>query len=81
MAKKYIVVLLTFCCCDKTLTKNSLGRRKMFIHLTIPSDSPSLKEVRAGTQAVVEAGTMKTLLTSLFTMHGLLSLLFYIIQD
>jgi hypothetical protein len=53
----------------------------MFIHLTIPSDSPSLKEVRAGTQAVVEAGTMKTLLTSLFTMHGLLSLLFYIIQD
>ena len=53
--------------------------KKGFIHFTFPSDSHSLKEVRAGTQAEAKAGTMKKLLTGLLTMYGSLSLLSHII--
>lgn len=37
------------CCYDETLTKSNLGR-KGFVWLTHPIHSPSLREVRAGTQ-------------------------------
>lgn len=46
--------LVLFCCYDETVTKSSLGRRET-IWLILSGHSPSLREVRAET----EAETMK----------------------
>jgi hypothetical protein len=42
-------------CCDKApQTKSSWGGKDLFVWLTVPHHSPSLKEVRAGTQTEQE---------------------------
>lgn len=48
----FFCIFSPFCWCDKILAKSNLWR-KMFIlshHLTLPSDSPPLREAKAGIQ-------------------------------
>lgn len=53
-----ISVLVTFCWCDKTLTKTN-SRRKEIIWLTHPDHKPSLWEVGGGAQAEAKVETME----------------------
>lgn len=45
-------VFFPFCWCDKILAKSNLGRKELILshHLTLPSDSPSSREAKAGIQ-------------------------------
>jgi hypothetical protein len=53
----FVIVLVTFYSCDKTLAKNNLGRKGL-IWLTFLHHHPSLKETRSGIQGKnMEPGT------------------------
>lgn len=50
---------LLLCCCDKYHSHTATWVGKCLFHLTLPVDSPPLKEVGAGTQAAADAGVME----------------------